>query len=202
MRIVGRSSSHFTRVLRVFAHELEVDYAFSPVASLLSRTRAEYGDNPALKLPVLEAADGTWFGALSCCRVLARHARRPRRILWPELLTERNAANAQELVLQGMATEVALIMHGLDGTSAYDEKMRESLVQSVGWLEQHLPEALRAQGTEHDLSFLEVSAYCFITHLGFRQVLDTTRYRALDAFCRAYEVRPAIVATAYRFDDV
>jgi hypothetical protein len=34
--IVGRSSSHFTRVARIFAAELAIDYSFSIVRDLTS----------------------------------------------------------------------------------------------------------------------------------------------------------------------
>jgi hypothetical protein len=40
------------------------------------RARHDYAGNPALKLPSLEMADGTWFGTLNICRVLVRAAER------------------------------------------------------------------------------------------------------------------------------
>lgn len=51
--LIGRSSSHFTRVPRMLALELGVDLAFQPVYDLGSRQTADYGGNPAMKLPVL-----------------------------------------------------------------------------------------------------------------------------------------------------
>ena len=49
--IVGRSSSHFTRLVRLFALELGVAYEFAPVYDLSSLDARDYAGNPALKLP-------------------------------------------------------------------------------------------------------------------------------------------------------
>ena len=141
LRIFGRSSSHFTRVVRVFAHELSVAHDFSVVLDLFSQASADYGDNPALRLPVLVTHEGPWFGALSICQELARQSATPRRIVWPAQLTRRLSANAQELVTQGMATEVGIIMRsvGASGPVPYDGKARESLVRSLAWLDREAP---------------------------------------------------------------
>jgi glutathione S-transferase len=199
LAIVGRSSSHFTRTARMFAHECGVEYQFKPVLDLMSRTAADYGHNPALRLPVLETQDGPLFGALNICRELARRGSRSLRVIWPEQLVERSAMNAQELVSQGMSSEVLLIMSGAHAVGGYTDKARESLTNSLAWLDAHLPEVLRAL-PERALSFLEVSSFCFITHLEFRQVLDVSEYSKLRAFCQAYAGRKAARDTAYKFD--
>lgn len=197
-RIVGRSSSHFTRTTRVVAHECGVAYDFQAVPDLMSRASGEYADNPALKLPILQTPDGPWFGALNCCRELARHAPGAR-IVWPEALS-RLASNAQELVLQGMATEVTLIMRGQSAASEYDAKLRNSLDNTLAWLDSQLPEALATLKPDRTVSFLEVSAFCFVTHLEFRQMADIQPYSALQQFCQAFSERPAARDTTYRFD--
>ena len=56
--IIGRSSSHFTRVARIFAAELEVDCDFQVVRDLMSMNPLDYGNNPALRLPALRERDG------------------------------------------------------------------------------------------------------------------------------------------------
>jgi glutathione S-transferase len=201
--IVGRSSSHFTRLVRVFARELSVAHDFSPLADLRSRELADYGGNPALKIPILITEQGPWFGALPICRELGRRAAAPLRVVWPEQLTERRAANAQELVLQGMATGVAIIMRGAegsDGDAAHDKKLRASLENSLSWLDGQLPAVVRDLDPARQLSFLEVSAYCFIEHLAFRQVADVSAHENLQAFCRTYGERASLRATAYRYD--
>ena len=201
LRIVGRSSSHFTRIARLFANELAISYDFTVVHDLFSQNGVHYADNPALKIPVLMTEDGPWFGALNICRALTRRASSAPMIVWPEQITDRRAANAQELVLQGMATEVGIIMRGPGTPDAHDDKARESLVRSVAWLDAELPAALASLPPSRTTSFLEVSVYCFVTHLAFRQVLETDGYEHLQAFCSAFGQRASARATAYRFDD-
>jgi glutathione S-transferase len=199
--ITGRSSSHFTRVVRVFAYECGTDYRFDIVRDLRSSASLDYAGNPALKIPVLTSDEGARFGALNICRELVHRATRPLRVIWPEHLDTRIAANAQELVLQGMASEVTLILRG-DAADAHVSKTRLSLTQSIAWLEVHLPEALHSLPIDRSLSFLEVSSFCFLTHLPFREVLELEPYPNLRAFCSAYAERPAAQATGFRFDQV
>ena len=77
--IVGRSSSHFTRTLRMLALELDVPHSLAPLYDLGSRAAADYAGNPALKIPILVTKAGPWFGALPAARELARRARAPQR---------------------------------------------------------------------------------------------------------------------------
>ncbi|WP_437731702.1 glutathione S-transferase N-terminal domain-containing protein [Sorangium sp. So ce1335] len=201
--LVGRSSSHFTRVVRIFAAELGVAYAFQVVPDLRSVSAADYAGNPALRLPILRTGTTTWFGALNICRELARRAPEPRRVVWPELLTDALTANAQELALQAMATEVTLIMSQLAGTPRDDAqliKLEKSLLNMVSWLDDNLHAALAALPQDRDLSYLEVCTFCLVTHLEFRNVLATSGYRALTAFCDDFGQRASALATAYRYD--
>jgi glutathione S-transferase len=205
LRLFGRSSSHFTRCARIFASELGIVHDFQPVHNLLSHARADYADNPALKLPILVSDDTTWYGTANICRELARHAQREVQVEWPESLCNALAANAQELVLQGMATEVTLVMStiGVDGAKAsvaYLDKMRISLVNSVRWLDQQLPLVQCQLRPECTLSFFEVTLFCFITHLQFRAVLDAAEFTRLQAFCQHFAQRASARSSEYRFD--
>src|SRR5262245_17315283 len=130
LTLTGRSSSHFTRTARMFAHECGVSYRFRPVLDLMSRASADYGDNPALRLPVLELDDGPLFGTANICRELARRGSRAVRVVWPEQLHDRLAMNAQELVLQGMSSVVVMIMSGAQPAGSYADKARQSLTDS------------------------------------------------------------------------
>ena len=196
LTLIGRSSSHFTRTVRVVAHELDVPCPLTPLPGLTVRDLAAYGGNPALKIPVLQTLEGAWFGALPICRELARRAASPERIVWPEQLTTRLASNAQELVLSAMSTEVQLIMRGAqDAPDAL--KPRASLQNTVEWLEANLDHAVAEAGAT---SFLAITAYCFLTHLGFRQVLTLDPASRLTSFCSAFGQRPSAQATPYRFD--
>jgi glutathione S-transferase len=202
LRIIGRTSSLFTRVTRIFAHELQVECSFASVPDLMSMDPADYAGNPALKLPILETPGGAWFGASSICRELARRSTLRPSIVWPEALDSPLLSNAQELTLHAMATEVALIMGQSGGTgaqSAHQIKMRNSLVNTMSWLDSNLPRVLVELPEERDLSYLEVTLFCLTTHLPFREVLSTAGYAALTAFCAAFETRPSATVTGYCF---
>jgi glutathione S-transferase len=201
--IIGRSSSHFTRVTRIFAAEMRVDCSFQVVRDLMSCDPGDYGGNPALRLPTLQTPRGVWFGALNICRELSRQSSHKPRTVWPEDLDGPLLANAQELVVQAMTTEVTLIMAKVSGggdDSAHHVKMRKSLVNMMSWLENNARQALDALPADRDLSYLEVTLYCLVTHLEFRDVLPMSHYPDLNKFCQHFAGRASASETTYRFD--
>jgi hypothetical protein len=98
---------------------------------------------------------------------------------------------------------VALIMGGLarqsDGTD-HQAKMRKSLLDTMSWLEGNVREALAALPTDRDISYLEVTLFCLVTHLEFREVLPTAPYPELNSFCETFAARASVEKTTYRFD--
>jgi glutathione S-transferase len=203
MRLFGRSSSHFTRIVRIFAAELELSVEFAPIRELMSTQPADYGGNPALKMPTLESPDGTWFGSLGICRELARHSELNLDIVWPDQLDAALACNAHEMVLQAMASEVALVMGkatGVAADNAYQAKLGASLLGAMQWLEENAGAAIALLPPERDLSYLEVSLFCLFEHLSFREVLDTAPYPRLRVFAERFGQRSSARATPFRFD--
>lgn len=201
--LFGRSSSLFARVARIFAAELRVDYSFRIVRDLMAIDANSYGGNPALKLPVLKTAKDTWFGTLNICRELLRQSSAPLKIVWPEDFDQALLGNAQELVTSAMATEVTLIMSKLSGTgddNAYQSKVRRNLLNSLAWLEEHADDLLASLPAKRDLSYLETSLFCFVTHLEFRDVVPVTQYSKLENFCERFGARISAKETAFRFD--
>lgn len=207
--LYGRSSSHFTRVARVFAAELAVPYMFEIILDLLSTDASDYGDNPALKLPTLHTSSDIetdrriWFGTLNICRELARRSPAAKHVIWPEDLSSAVAGNAHEYVTHAMATEVTLLMNrfaGGDPSSKHQEKLMTSLQQTMSWLEDNHESYMRELPRERDLSYLEVSLFCLVEHLEFREVLSTQPYSALRAFAEAFAKRESAKATTYRID--
>lgn len=200
MILFGRSSSHFTRVVRLFAVELGVTYQLRVVADLLATTPKGFGENPALRLPVLETPTGQWFGALAISRELARRARREVRIVWPEQLVTPLLSNAQELAVQAMSTEVELIMSGKGAAQTpHLTKRRASLEASMRWLDERVDDVVAAL-PDRDLSYLEVALFCLVEHLSFREVLATEPFPRLLAFARQFGERPSASATPFAFD--
>jgi hypothetical protein len=173
------------------------------LTGFIARILDSVDDNPFLD--DLEALGATmaWFGALNICRELVRQAGARRCFVWPEDLEAPLLANAQELTVQAMSTAVSLIMAGAAGRSdveGHAAKMRTSLLGSLAWLETHANDALAQLPSNRDLSYLEVTLFCLVTHLEFRRVAPTESYSALNAFCRDFAERPSARATAFRFD--
>ena len=203
MVVYGRSSSHFTRIPRIFAAELQVDYEFGPIPDLMSTDPDDYGGHPALKMPTLHTDEGIWFGSLPICRELAACSELDLDIVWPEDLQRPVAANAQELVLTAMSGEVGLIMGKASGVAAdnsHQTKLRASLLGAMEWLELNAVRAIATLAPERDLSFLEVSLFCLIEHVEFREVLSLDPYPELRAFARHFGARSSAKATGFKFD--
>jgi glutathione S-transferase len=202
-RITGRSSSHYTRLARMFALELGVACEFAPVYDLASLDERSYAGNPALKLPVLGHGGTVVFGAENICRTLAEVAPRHAVILWPENLRDAPARNAQELVWHAMQAQVQLgfgtQIAGLSPDSIYFVKAAAGLRNALAWLDERVPPIIAAL-PPHDLGLLEVSLFCLLEHLAFRPTVPLAPYARLGDFARAFAQRASAQATPYRFD--
>lgn len=207
LTLVGRSSSHFTRVTRMFASELGVTLAFRPVFDLTSLDVASYGENPALKIPVLLTETGPLFGAENICRELLRRAaaaknkkvKKKSDVVMRGDIDSRLVANAEELTLQAMHTGVGIILGKTSGTAPSAKTMR-SLENSLAWLDANVDEVVAALPEGRTVSFVEVALFCLTRHLPFRGVLDVKPYRKLAAFADAYGQRTSARETEYRID--
>jgi glutathione S-transferase len=201
LALIGRSSSHFTRTARIFALELRVPHTFRPVLDITSQDPATYAGNPALKVPVLVDADGTMFGTENICRELARRSQTRSRVVLRGDVADRLVANAEEMTLHAMSTEVILVMATLagDGRSA-PLKVRRSLENALSYLNENVDRVLHALPAERALSFVEASLFCLVTHLPFRQVMDVTAYDRLKSFAKQFGKREGALQTEYRFD--
>ena len=202
LALIARSSSHFSRITRIYAAELEVAYVLEPVFDIASTTSGAFGDNPLLRVPSLRTPEGTWFGSLGVCRELARRSTRARRLVWPEDLLHVLASNAQEVVTDAMNTGVVIITSRMQKVADDDPTLTKPFARlrgALGWLEANLEAALAAQPSG-ELSFLEVSAFCFLTHLGFRGLGTLDDQPSLRAFCDRFGERASARATPYHFD--
>lgn len=199
--LVGRSSSHFTRVARIFALELAVPHAFRPVLDMTTLEPRNYADNPALKIPVLIDEQGQLYGTENICRELARRSGLRHRVVLRGDVTTRVVANAEELLLHAMGSSVALITTAQAGADWQPPpKVRPSLANALAFLDTHAAEVQAALPAGRLLSFFEAALYCQVSHLAFRKLMDASRYAHLQFFCQDFEQRPAAQATSYRFD--
>lgn len=202
LTLVARSSSHFSRIARIYAAELEVPCTFEPVFDITSTRSDVFADNPLLRVPSLRTPEGTWFGSLGVCRALARRSARALRLVWPEDLTVPLSSNAQEVVTDAMNTGVVIVTSRILKVPDDDPALTKPFARlngAIDWLEANLDAALAAQ-PRGDLTFLEVSAFCFLTHLGFRGLGTIDPHPQLRAFCDRFGDRAAARATPYHFD--
>lgn len=203
MHLHGRSSSHFTRIPRIFAAELEVDLEFHPIRDLMSADAEDYGGHPALKMPTLHTDAGILFGSLPICRELAQCSELSLDIVWPEDLRRPVASNAQELVLTAMSNEIGLVMGkatGVPADNAHQMKLRASLIGAMDWLELNFVRAIDTLPPERDLSFLEISLFCLLEHLEFREVLSLDAHPTLRMFAQRFALKRSAKATGFKFD--
>jgi glutathione S-transferase len=204
--LVGRSSSHFTRITRMIAIELGVALTFRPVFDLTTLDVATYGDNPALKVPVLVTETGPLFGTENICRELARRAgakgkkgKKRSDVVLRGDLDSRLVANAEELTLHAMQTSVVIILGKMSGTAPAAKTMR-SLENTLAWLDSNVNGVIAALPEGRAVSFVEVALFCLMRHLPFRNVLDVKPYAKLVAFADAYGQRASARETEYRID--
>lgn len=203
VQLIGRRSSHFTRVAMVFAHELGVPVELVPVHDITSEDAAVFAGNPALKIPTLRRGGSLVFGVENICRSLAELADPKLRVVWPEALRGDLSRNAQELVWHCMAAQVQLVFGTLVGKlsaeNVYFAKGRAGFEGALRWLDAHVAEALLVL-PEHEVSLFEVTLFCLVEHLTFRGTLPVEPYPALVRFARDFGERASAKATAYRFD--
>lgn len=203
VQIIGRSGSHFTRVTRIFAHEVGVPIELVPIRYLSDLDASVYAGNPALKMPTLRRGGSLVFGAENICRALVELGDGTRRIVWPEQLRDDISRNAQSMVWDAMAVQVQIVMGTLVGKlpadNVYFVKGLAGFAGALRWLDDHLADALAAL-PERDLSLFEVTLFCLIDHLGFRSTLPTDPYPSLVQFAQNFASRPSAVTTPYRVD--
>lgn len=203
IEIIGRQASHYTRQLRLLAHELGVDYALLPIHDLMSEDPAVFAGNPALKLPALRQGDTVVWGSLNACRWLARQADDGvARVFWPEQAGSALAMNAHEVLAHAMAVQVEVVFHEIVSKrppDAASRKRRASLVQCLGWLDRHSQD-IRVEQPQEKIAIFDLGLFCLLEHLPFRNPIDLSSMPQLTAFVNVFGARPSAQATPYRFD--
>jgi glutathione S-transferase len=203
MQIVGRSSSLFTRVALIVAHEVGVELELVVIRDMASVDPATFGGHPALKLPLLQRDDGSIVvGTENICRVLVESGTR-RRIVWPEDVRDDLGRNAQEMIEHAMAAQVQWVMGTivgkLDGEHPFFAKGRAGFEGALRWLDTNV-ESVVAALPDRDASLFEIELFCLVEHLVFRASLPVAPYPALVAFANAWSQRKSARATVFRFD--
>jgi glutathione S-transferase len=200
--LVGRSTSHFTRLVRIVAFEAEVELTFRPIFDLKSLDPADYGGHPGLKMPTLRQGDDHTFGSIEICRRLVDASPVGLKLVWPEALPS-SLRNAWELLTQAMQAQVQLAFGvsvcGLPADHIYFAKARQGLEGALAWIEERLDE-LVADEPAADLSLFQAAAFCLLEHLQFRPTFELRGLPRLEALRQVFGARPSALATPYRLD--
>lgn len=203
LEIVGRRSSHYTRLVRLLAHELDVPYALRPIHDLLSEDPAVYAGNPALKLPAARLGETTVWGSLNACRLVAAAANDGEtRVFWPEQTRSALLMNAHEVLAHVMAAQVEVVFHEIVSRRPQDatsRKRRASLMLCLAWLDGHLYEIHGALPADR-IALFDLGLYALLEHLPFRNPIDLSPMPNLVDFVAAFGERASAQATPYVFD--
>lgn len=206
LRILGRSSSHFTRVVRIVARRLDVPHGFDVLPDILGAEPSAYGGHPAMKIPVLFVDDAPWFGTESICRTLAEHAgcTDDPSVVLPNAMRSRLGRNAHELLFTAMSLQVQLVLgvkvSRLAPESAYFHKAKRALEGTLRWLDTHLDELLAELPAERAFSVFEIGLFCLVEHVAFQPVVSLEPVPRLVAFAAAYGAHPWARETPYFID--
>lgn len=206
LRLTGRSGSHFTRVVRIVAHELKLPLELHVIVDLMSLDVKDYGGHPAFKIPTLHIGDSALYGTDNICNRLVELAGRADdpRIVRSGWLTSDLLRSAQELVWHAMSVQVQLIIGvriaKLPAENAFFVKARLGLHGALRWLEERLDLVLAALPSPRDLSVFEVSLFCLVEHVEFRPMVPLDDFPKLRAFARQFGERESAQLTPYRAD--
>jgi glutathione S-transferase len=204
--IVGRSSSHFTRVPRVIAHALAVPYTLEVVRDLSSTDPRDYAGNPSIKIPSLRVDGEVIFGAEPSARRIAAMSGAAASVAWPEDMTHVTARNAHEVVWTAMSTQVQLAIathfHPIPRTHPLLSRLETSLGGALAWLELHAEDVSASLPPERTTSLFEVALVCLVEHLSFRPTLSSAATPRLAALASALGERAPFASTRYRLDAV
>ncbi|MDP3152304.1 MAG: glutathione S-transferase family protein [Archangium sp.] len=204
MELIGRRSSHFTRVALVFAHELGVPVELIPVHDITATDSEIFAGNPALKIPTLRRDGSLVFGTENICRSIAEQADPKLRVVWPEELRTDLSRNAQELTWHCMSAQVQLVFGTVVGKlpadNVYFAKGRAGFEGALRWLDSNVDAALAALPADRAVSLFEVTLFCLLEHLSFRGTLPIAPYPALQRFVKVFGKRASSMLTSYRFD--
>jgi glutathione S-transferase len=206
LRLTGRSSSHFTRVAAIFAHELGLPFDLEVVHDLTSVDAATFGGNPALKVPTLHVGGSALFGTENICRKLAELAGRADdpRVVLADHVTDDLLRSAQELVWHAMAAQVQLrvgiALAELPAENLFFAKARAGMTGALAFVEERLDRLLGLLPAPRDVSLFEVTLFCLVEHVAFRPTVPLEAFPRLRGFAAAFGERASARRTTFRFD--
>lgn len=189
MQLLGSTTSPFVRRIRIWAalNNLPIDFINLDIFSEQDR-QTMIAHNPARKIPVLIDHDFTLCDSNSIIRYLLEKADQPL-LSWQQenYLTIINACN-DSLV------EILLCQRsGFDTNSdkLFFNLQNERIVETLAYLNSHLSEPVFKS-----CEYLNISLYCLLNWICFRELTDISQHSALVAFYEQYGQRQAAINTS------
>lgn len=188
MQLIGSIPSPFARRVRMWAIENSCDLALVNLDIFSEQDRPTMASkNPARKIPILIDGDLTLSDSSTILRYLiAKTGKTP--LSWPQehLLNIINACN-------GSLVEIALSRRS--GFDTNDDKLffnlqNERIAQTLSYLNSHLNDD-EFKGCE----CLNISLYCLLDWICFRELTDFSQHSALVSFYNVYGKRQAAKET-------
>ena len=200
-RLFGRSTSHFTRVVTIFAHEVGFEYELVPIRKLRGMDPDAYGSHPGLKMPTMHFDSDVTYGAVNICREIARRTGKVDAVEWPySRIDDAASANFDEIVFQAMSTQVAAVMAKevarVDAENILLTKSLAGLTGMMQWLNANFAAYRRSQ-TAEKLSITEIALFCLLEHIKFRRSIGTEALFALNDFAKSFASRASAASTDY-----
>lgn len=188
MKLIGTDASPYARRIRIWALENNCNLEFVTLNIFSEEGRPTLAsNNPARKVPILVDGDLTLGDSNTILRYLLKKTAQPD-LSWPQeqLLTIINACN-DSLV------EMAICKRsGFDTQSdkLFFNLQNERIAQTLSYLNSHLNDD-EFKGCE----CLNISLYCLLDWICFRELTDFSQHAALVSFYNDYGTRQAAVST-------
>ncbi|GAB0111708.1 glutathione S-transferase family protein [Pseudoalteromonas distincta] len=189
MKLIGTVASPYARRIRMWALENKLDLEFVTLDIFSEQGRPTLASkNPARKVPILIDGDLTLGDSNSILRYLLQKTGKPQ-LTWPQeqLLTVINACN-DSLV------EIALCKRS--GFNTQSDKLffnlqNERIAETLSYLNTHL-----ADDEFKSCEYLNISLYCLLDWICFRELTDFSQHSELVAFYEQYSKRQAAINTS------
>lgn len=186
--LFGTPRSHFTRVVRMVAHELGLSVPLVDVGDV--GQLVPFAGNPLMTVPVLEHEGARIWDTHHVCRYLVEQAGRDP--LGVESL-DVEGRNTLAVIFGVMGAEVRLILAARAGVPAEGrpfDKVRATVKAGLGFLDARVDEDRR------DLDYLAVATVAMWEHLLlFRNAVEADAPR-IDRWVRALSAHAAVRETA------
>ncbi|WMS91472.1 MULTISPECIES: glutathione S-transferase family protein [Pseudoalteromonas] len=188
MQLIGSVPSPYVRRIRIWAQQNNCKLELVSLDIFSEQDRPTMASkNPAQKIPILVDGDLTLSDSNSILRYLLEKTGQPK-LTWPQehLLTTINACND---------SLVEMLLCERSGFDIKSDKLffnlqNERIEQTLSFLNTHLSDE-----EFKSCEYLNISLYCLLDWICFRELTDFSQYSELVAFHKQYGKRQAAIDT-------